>query len=94
LSEISKSLDINPSYLSCEFSSIFDNLSFGKYIRKLRKAIELLKGWTIFLLEIAYLYLFVQWKIIETDVQISPKSPFSFERLKKLLQLCLLNSQD
>ena len=45
LSNISKSLDIHPSYLSREFSKHFDNLSFGEYIRKLRieKAIELMK---------------------------------------------------
>lgn len=51
LTEISKSLDINPSYLSRKFSKHFDNLSFGKYIRKLRieKAIELLKDSAILL---------------------------------------------
>ena len=44
LTEISKSLDINPSYLSREFSKHFNNLSFGEYIRKLRieKAIDLI----------------------------------------------------
>ncbi len=36
LTDISKSLDINPSYLSREFSKHFNNLSFGEYIRKLR----------------------------------------------------------
>jgi len=57
LTEISKSLDINPSYLSREFSKYFDNLSFGEYIRKLRieKAIELIKLQTGSLTEIAYL---------------------------------------
>ena len=57
LTEISKSLDINPSYLSREFSKHFDNLSFGEYIRKLRieKAIELIKLNTHSLTEIAYL---------------------------------------
>jgi AraC-like DNA-binding protein len=57
LTEISKSLDIDPSYLSREFSKYFDNLSFGEYIRKLRieKAIELIKLQTGSLTEIAYL---------------------------------------
>jgi hypothetical protein len=56
LTEISKSLDINPSYLSREFSKHFDNLSFGEYIRKLRieKAIELIKLNTHSLTEVAY----------------------------------------
>lgn len=57
LTEISKSLDINPSYLSREFSKHFDNLSFGEYIRKLRieKAIELINSSSYSLTEIAYL---------------------------------------
>jgi hypothetical protein len=57
LTEISKSLDINPSYLSREFSKYFDNLSFGEYIRKRRieKAIELIKLNTHSLTEVAYL---------------------------------------
>ena len=57
LTEISKSLDINPSYLSREFSKHFNNLSFGEYIRKLRieKAIELISQKKYSLTEIAYL---------------------------------------
>jgi len=57
LTNISKSLDINPSYLSREFSRYFDNLSFGEYIRKLRieKAIELIRDNKYSLTEIAYL---------------------------------------
>ena len=57
LTEISKSLDINPSYLSREFSKYFDNLSFGEYIRKRRieKALELIKLNTHSLTEVAYL---------------------------------------
>ena len=57
LSEVSKSLDINPSYLSREFSKHFNNLSFGEYIRKLRieKAIELIRQKKYALTEIAYL---------------------------------------
>ena len=57
LKDISKNLDIHPSYLSREFSKYFDNLSFGDYIRKLRieKAVELLKTSNYSLTEIAYL---------------------------------------
>jgi AraC-like DNA-binding protein len=57
LKEISKDLDINPAYLSRKFSTYFDNLSFGDYIRKLRieKAIELLNTSDYSLTEIAYL---------------------------------------
>ena len=57
LTEISKSLDINPSYLSREFSKHFNNLHFGEYIQKLRieKAIGLIKLHACSLTEIAYL---------------------------------------
>jgi AraC-like DNA-binding protein len=57
LKDLSKDLDVNPSYISREFSKHFDNLSYGDYIRKLRieRAIELLKTATYTLTEIAYL---------------------------------------
>lgn len=57
LKELSKDLDINPAYLSREFSRYFDNLSFGEYIRKRRidKALELLETTDYSLTEIAYL---------------------------------------
>ena len=57
LTDISKSLDIHPSYLSREFSRHFDNLSFGEYIRKLRieKAVELIETTKYSLTEVAYL---------------------------------------
>lgn len=56
LGDVSKELDINPAYVSREFSKYFDNLSFGDYIRKKRidKAIELLQT-PYSLTEIAYL---------------------------------------
>lgn len=57
LKELSRGLDINPSYLSREFSRHFDNLSFGEYIRKQRiekaKAYMLTPSYS--LTEIAYL---------------------------------------
>jgi AraC-like DNA-binding protein len=57
LTQISKSLDIHPSYLSREFSKYFNNLSFGEYIRKLRieKSIDLIKRQRYSLTEVAYL---------------------------------------
>jgi AraC-like DNA-binding protein len=57
LKELSKDLDINPAYLSREFSKHFDNLSFGEYIRKQRieKAIEYLNNPAYSLTKIAYL---------------------------------------
>ena len=57
LKEISKDLDINPSYLSREFSKHFNNLSFGEYTRRLRieKAIGLISQNKYTLTEIAYL---------------------------------------
>jgi YesN/AraC family two-component response regulator len=57
LQQVSHDLEINPSYLSREFSKYFENLSFGDYIRKLRieKAIHLLEITLYPLTEIAYL---------------------------------------
>ncbi|WP_261381064.1 helix-turn-helix transcriptional regulator [Mucilaginibacter pallidiroseus] len=36
LQQASEELEVNPAYLSREFSKYFDNLSFGDYMRKLR----------------------------------------------------------
>ncbi|PWT75467.1 MAG: AraC family transcriptional regulator [Bacteroidetes bacterium] len=57
LKEISKDLEISPSYLSREFSKYFEDLSFGDYIRKRRieKAIQLMESSAYSLTEIAYL---------------------------------------
>lgn len=57
LKEISKDLEISPSYLSREFSKYFEDLSFGEYIRKQRieKAIDLMHTPSYSLTEIAYL---------------------------------------
>jgi AraC-like DNA-binding protein len=57
LKEISKGLEINPSYLSREFSKYFEDLTFGAYIRKHRieKATELMQTSSYSLTEIAYL---------------------------------------
>lgn len=57
LTELSRSLDVNPAYVSRVFGRYFDNLSYGEYIRKLRieRAIELLTTTRYSLSEIAYL---------------------------------------
>ncbi|MDB5118941.1 MAG: hypothetical protein JWN56_159 [Sphingobacteriales bacterium] len=57
LTAISSDLNINPAYVSREFSKYFDDLSFGEYIRKLRieKALSYLKTSNYSLSEIAYL---------------------------------------
>ena len=57
LTAISSDLNINPAYVSREFSKYFDDLSFGEYIRKLRieKALSYLETSNYSLSEIAYL---------------------------------------
>jgi hypothetical protein len=57
LQQVSTELEINPAYLSREFSKYFDNLTFGDYIRKLRidKAKNLMDTADYSLTEIAYL---------------------------------------
>lgn len=57
INTISNELQVNPSYLSREFSRYFDNLNFGEYIRKIRieKAMELIDTSDYSLTEIAYL---------------------------------------
>lgn len=57
LQKVSDDLEINPAYLSREFSKYFDNLSFGDYIRKMRieKAMMLMNTSAYSLTEIAYL---------------------------------------
>lgn len=57
LTDISNELNINPSYVSREFSKYFEDLSFGEYIRKLRleKATDLLTNTKYSLTEIAFL---------------------------------------
>lgn len=57
LQQASDELEINPAYLSREFSKYFENLSFGEYIRKMRieKATHLMETSQYSLTEIAYL---------------------------------------
>jgi hypothetical protein len=57
LKKISDDLELNPAYLSREFSKYFENMNFGEYIRKLRidKAITLIESSNYSLTKIAYL---------------------------------------
>jgi len=57
LKKISNELELNPSYLSREFSKYFEDLNFGEYVRKLRieKAISLIQNTNYTLTEIAYM---------------------------------------
>lgn len=57
LKQISNDLNLNPSYLSREFSKYFEDLNFGDYVRKLRieKAINLIGNSSYTLTEIAYM---------------------------------------
>ncbi|MCZ4244780.1 chromate resistance protein ChrB domain-containing protein [Pedobacter punctiformis] len=57
MKKISNDLELNPSYLSREFSKYFDDLNFGDYIRKIRieKAITLIQSSNYSLTKIAYL---------------------------------------
>jgi AraC-like DNA-binding protein len=57
LKQISSDLELNPSYLSREFSKYFEDLNFGDYVRKLRieKAINLIETSSYTLTEIAYM---------------------------------------
>ena len=57
LKQVSQDLDVNPTYLSREFSKYFNNLSFGDYMRKMRieRAMELITNGGYSLTEIAYL---------------------------------------
>lgn len=56
LKRVSEAVQMNPTYLSREFATHFDNLTFGEYIRKLRidKALQLLDQPEYSLLDIAY----------------------------------------
>jgi len=84
LKEISKGLEINPSYLSREFSKYFEDLSFGEYIRKQRieKASELMSPPNSYsLTEIAYLTGFSdQSHFTRIFKKHTGKSPSTFKR--------------
>lgn len=83
LTEISRGLGINPSYLSREFSKHFNDFSFGEYVRKLRieKAINLISTNTYSFTEIAYLTGFSdQSHFTRVFKQHTGKSPSTFKK--------------
>lgn len=83
LKKISTDLELNPSYLSREFSKYFDDLNFGKYIRKIRieKAITLIQNSRHSLTEIAYLTGFSdQSHFTRIFKQHTGKNPSSFRK--------------
>ncbi|UEG52812.1 chromate resistance protein [Mucilaginibacter daejeonensis] len=83
LQQVSKELEINPAYLSREFSKHFDDLSFGEYMRKLRidKAIQLMEQDRYSLTEIAYLTGFSdQSHFNRTFKKLTGNSPLIFKR--------------
>ncbi|MCD0488886.1 chromate resistance protein [Pedobacter sp. MC2016-14] len=88
LTGISTELNINPAYVSREFSKYFDNLSFGEYIRKLRieKAITFMETSEYALSEIAYLTGFSDQshftRIFKLETGLTP-SEFKKNRNKK-----------
>ncbi len=88
LQEVSRSLQVHPSYLSREFSKYFNDLSFGEYIRKLRieKAITLLQTTGYSLAEIALITGFSDQshftRIFKKHTGLPP-SQYKKKRLKK-----------
>lgn len=83
LKDISKNLDVHPSYLSREFSKYFEDLSFGEYSRKLRieKAIQLIHETEYSLTEIAYLTGFSdQSHFARIFKQVVGKTPLAFKK--------------
>ena len=92
LKDISKTLNVHPTYLSREFSRYFDDLSFGDYIRKLRidKAFELLDGSKYSLAEIAYLTGFSdQSHFTRIFRKVTAKAPQSTEKNEERVNFVL-----
>jgi hypothetical protein len=86
--QVSSELELNPSYLSREFSKYFDDLNFGDYVRKRRieKAIELMSKPEYSLTAIAYLTGFSdQSHFTRTFKKYTGESPSQFKKnLKKV----------
>ena len=85
--KISSELELNPSYLSREFSKYFEDMNFGEYIRKIRidKAIDLIQNSNYSLTKIAYLTGFSdQSHFTRIFKQHTGKSPSAYRKeLKK-----------
>lgn len=83
LKKISNDLELNPSYLSREFSKYFEDLNFGDYVRKLRieKAITLIQNSSYTLTEIAYMTGFSdQSHFTRIFKQSTEKNPSSYRK--------------
>lgn len=83
LKSISAELDLNPSYLSREFSKYFDNLNFGEYVRRKRieKAVDLIQHSKYSLTEVAYLTGFSdQSHFTRIFKQCTGKNPSAFRK--------------
>ncbi|PVX46668.1 hypothetical protein C8C85_2537 [Flavobacterium sp. 103] len=86
LKKISNDLELNPSYLSREFSKYFEDLNFGDYVRKLRieKAINLIQNSSYPLTEIAYMTGFSdQSHFTRIFKQSTGKNPSSYRKIAK-----------
>jgi YesN/AraC family two-component response regulator len=86
LSDISRELDLNPTYLSREFPKYFENMSYGEYIRKLRveKAKDLLVNTNYKLTQIAYLSGFSdQSHFTKIFKEIMGESPSNYRKTAK-----------
>ena len=87
LKKISSDLELNPSYLSREFSKYFEDMNFGEYIRKIRidKAIDFIQNSNYSLTKIAYLTGFSdQSHFTRIFKQHTGKSPSAYRKeLKK-----------
>ncbi|QKJ64755.1 chromate resistance protein ChrB domain-containing protein [Flavobacterium sp. M31R6] len=84
LKKISNDLELNPSYLSREFSKYFEDLNFGDYVRKLRieKAINLIQNSSYPLTEIAYMTGFSdQSHFTRIFKQSTGKNPSSYRKI-------------
>ena len=85
LKEISKNLELNPSYLSREFSKYFGDVSFGHYIQQQRieKAKDLMIDAKYSLTEIAYLTGFSdQSHFTRIFKKMTGENPSSFRKKK------------
>lgn len=81
--KISSDLELNPSYLSREFSKYFEDMNFGEYIRKIRidKAIDLIENSNCSLTKIAYLTGFsAQSHFTRIFKQHTGKNPSQFKK--------------
>ena len=100
LKKISTDLELNPSYLSREFSKYFDDLNFGDYIRKIRieKAINLIQNSNYTLTEISYLTGFSDQSHFTRIFKLhTGENPSSFrkktaKKCKKVIQIQKVNT--